>query len=85
MPIGIASFGAYIPLYRLKLASIAQVWGGSARHGEKAVANCTSWPRLPHDSEIPDGQSTFNITGSFLEESSHGTFDLSIEGALRRV
>lgn len=39
MGIGITSFGAYIPLYRLSLDTIAQVWGGQILSGEKAVAN----------------------------------------------
>jgi 3-hydroxy-3-methylglutaryl CoA synthase len=40
MPAGIVSYGAYIPMYRLNLEVLAQTWGGTARHGEKAVANC---------------------------------------------
>ena len=36
---GIISYGAYIPIYRLGWDLLAQVWGGTARKGEKAVAN----------------------------------------------
>jgi len=38
--VGIKSYGAYIPYYRLERAEIAKVWGGFAMNpGEKAVAN----------------------------------------------
>ena len=37
--VGIVSYGAYIPIYRLSRESIAQVWGGTLGRGEKAVAN----------------------------------------------
>lgn len=37
--IGIKSFGAYIPSYRLSRAVISQAWGGGPARGEKAVAN----------------------------------------------
>jgi 3-hydroxy-3-methylglutaryl CoA synthase len=37
--IGISSYGAYIPLYRLSWSELARVWGGGATAGEKAVAN----------------------------------------------
>jgi len=38
--VGIKSYGAYIPYYRLERAEIAKVWGGLAMNpGEKAVAN----------------------------------------------
>ncbi len=36
---GITSYGAYIPIYRLKRDEIARAWGGGARGGEKAAAN----------------------------------------------
>lgn len=39
MAAGIVSYGAYIPMYRLSLATMAQTWGGTLRKGEKAVAN----------------------------------------------
>ena len=39
MSAGIVAYGAYIPAYRLSLEILAQTWGGSAAHGEKAVAN----------------------------------------------
>ncbi len=39
MSVGITSYGAYIPLYRMSQAMLAQVWGGKARKGERAVAN----------------------------------------------
>ncbi len=38
--VGIASYGAYIPYYRLSRAEIAKAWGGAPQPGEKAVANC---------------------------------------------
>ena len=37
--IGIVSLGAYLPRYRLSGKTLAQVWGGSVRAGERAVAN----------------------------------------------
>ncbi len=37
--VGITSFGAYIPLYRLSRESLAKTWGGGAGPGEKSVAN----------------------------------------------
>ena len=37
--IGIVSLGAYIPRYRLSGRTLAEVWGGSVRGGERAVAN----------------------------------------------
>jgi 3-hydroxy-3-methylglutaryl CoA synthase len=37
--IGITSYGAYIPIYRLSREEIARAWGGRAAAGEKAVAN----------------------------------------------
>jgi 3-hydroxy-3-methylglutaryl CoA synthase len=40
MPAGIKSFGAYIPMYRLNLETIGQVWDTPVGRGEKAVANC---------------------------------------------
>ncbi|MFA5056321.1 MAG: OB-fold domain-containing protein [Dehalococcoidia bacterium] len=36
--VGITSFGAYVPIYRLNREILAQVWGGKGK-GEKAVAN----------------------------------------------
>lgn len=36
---GICSYGAYIPLWRLSRAEIANAWGGRATPGEKAVAS----------------------------------------------
>lgn len=37
--IGITSYGAYIPIYRLSQELIAGVWGAAVGRGEKAVAN----------------------------------------------
>ena len=37
--VGITSYGAYIPFYRLSRMEIARAWGGAAHPGEKAVAN----------------------------------------------
>ena len=37
--IGITSYGAYIPVYRLSRDEIARAWGTTAMGGEKAVAN----------------------------------------------
>jgi hydroxymethylglutaryl-CoA synthase len=37
--VGITSYGAYIPIYRLSRADISRSWGGAAVPGEKAVAN----------------------------------------------
>lgn len=37
--IGIKSFGAYVPYYRLSQECIARAWGRPPRKGEKAVAN----------------------------------------------
>lgn len=38
--IGISSYGAYIPIYRLSREELARVWGGGYGKGERAVANC---------------------------------------------
>jgi 3-hydroxy-3-methylglutaryl CoA synthase len=37
--VGIVSYGAYIPIYRLSQAEIARAWGGGGGRGERAVAN----------------------------------------------
>ena len=37
--VGIVSYGAYIPVYRLSRNEIAQFWGSAGSGGEKAVAN----------------------------------------------
>jgi len=37
--VGIVSYGAYIPIYRLSREILDQVWGGGAGKGEKAIAN----------------------------------------------
>ncbi len=37
--VGIVSYGAYIPIYRLSRGILDQVWGGGAGKGEKAIAN----------------------------------------------
>jgi 3-hydroxy-3-methylglutaryl CoA synthase len=37
--IGIKSFGAYVPVYRLSEAELARAWGGRGGKGERAVAN----------------------------------------------
>jgi len=37
--IGIKSYGAYIPVYRLSASELARAWGGRAGRGEIAVAN----------------------------------------------
>jgi hydroxymethylglutaryl-CoA synthase len=37
--VGIVSYGAYIPYYRLSRAEIARAWGTGTAPGEKAVAN----------------------------------------------
>lgn len=36
---GIASYGAYVPLFRLSRAEIARAWGAAPPPGERAVAN----------------------------------------------
>jgi 3-hydroxy-3-methylglutaryl CoA synthase len=38
--VGIMSYGAYIPIYRLSRDEIGKVWGGGFRKGERVVANC---------------------------------------------
>ena len=38
--VGIVSYGAYIPYYRLKKSTIAQAYGKRAGKGAKAVAYC---------------------------------------------
>ena len=37
--VGICSYGAYVPFYRVTRESISKAWGGAAMPGEKAVAN----------------------------------------------
>ena len=37
--VGIVSFGAYIPMFRMSREVLGQVWGKSAGRGEKAIAN----------------------------------------------
>ncbi len=37
--VGIISYGAYIPVYRISRKTLSQVWGGTEQRGEKAVAN----------------------------------------------
>jgi 3-hydroxy-3-methylglutaryl CoA synthase len=37
--VGIVSYGAYIPIYRLSREILDQVWGSGAGKGEKAIAN----------------------------------------------
>jgi len=37
--VGIVSYGAYIPMYRLSRDTLASVWGKSLGRGERAVAN----------------------------------------------
>ncbi len=37
--IGITSYGAYIPIYRLSRETLGQMWGRSGGRGEKAIAN----------------------------------------------
>ena len=37
--IGITSFGAYIPIYRLPHAELGRAWGGGGGKGERSVAN----------------------------------------------
>ena len=37
--IGIKSFGAYVPVYRMGQAELARAWGGRGGKGERAVAN----------------------------------------------
>jgi len=37
--VGITSYGAYIPIYRLSRSELARAWGGGAASGERSVAN----------------------------------------------
>ncbi len=39
MKTGIVSYGAYIPIYRLKRDEIARAWSRGSMGGERAVAN----------------------------------------------
>jgi 3-hydroxy-3-methylglutaryl CoA synthase len=38
--LGIVSYGAYVPIYRLSREEIVKVWRSGSPRGEKAVANC---------------------------------------------
>jgi 3-hydroxy-3-methylglutaryl CoA synthase len=37
--VGIVSYGAYVPIYRLSLETLASAWGRPFGKGEKAIAN----------------------------------------------
>ena len=37
--LGIVSYGAYVPIYRLSRSELARAWGGGAASGERSVAN----------------------------------------------
>lgn len=37
--IGITSYGAYVPIYRLSRSELARAWGGGIASGERSVAN----------------------------------------------
>ncbi|MDY7018673.1 MAG: hydroxymethylglutaryl-CoA synthase [Chloroflexota bacterium] len=63
---GIVAYGAYIPLYRLSLETIAHVWGGSVGRGEKAVANCDE------DSLTMATEAIIDCLGSVDRESVDG-------------
>ncbi len=39
MTVGIKSYGAYIPIYRISLETLSQVWGRALGQGERAIAN----------------------------------------------
>ena len=39
MTVGITSYGAYVPMYRMNLQTLTRIWGSYAGKGEKAVAN----------------------------------------------
>ena len=39
MAVGMISYGAYVPMYRMNLQTLARNWGSPAGKGEKAVAN----------------------------------------------
>jgi hydroxymethylglutaryl-CoA synthase len=79
--VGIISYGAYVPLYRLQREKISQVWGNPLAQGEKAVANwdedsltmaveaavdCTKWKG--HDSI--DGLYFASTTSPYREKES---------------
>lgn len=39
--VGVLSYGAYVPIYRLSREELAKVWGDGSRKGERAVAYLT--------------------------------------------
>ena len=66
--LGILSYGAYVPLYRLGWDEIAKAWGGKAPKGEKAVAN--------HDEDsITKGvEAAINCLGSLDRKEIDGLY-----------
>lgn len=66
--VGIKSYGAYIPFYRLSRDEIAKGWGGRSLGGEKAVAN------YDEDSITMAVAATLDCLSGFDREAVDGLF-----------
>jgi hypothetical protein len=78
---GIASHGAYIPLWRLARDAIAEAWGSGSVRGERSVANSdedtitwyiTDWSPLGSCSSSPGQRVRPSLTQSLIGGKTYG-------------